>query len=305
MAKNNTYVIKVSDKTKNKMIKYYADKIRDKKVPYAVFQADDFDTVITLYESNKAMFQGKNADMDANMWSEIDGQGKIKEKKEDKKKIDKNYYYVSSIGSDEVGTGDYFGPIIVTSSYVSKDDIDFLTELKIKDSKKTSDEEILKLVPKIIKRIKYKSIIMHNEEYNEKHSGDFNMNKIKAIMHNKALFQIVNEEKLDYKYIIVDEFVNQKKYYEYLQGINNIQRGITFITKAEDKNLAVACGALISRYIFLKEFDKLSEKLGIPLPKGSGVEVDKIGKEIVKKYGKEMLNKVAKLNFKNTEKILN
>ena len=63
---------------------------------------------------------------------------------------------ISSVGSDEVGTGDYYGPIVVTASYVNKDDIPFLTELGVKDSKKLSDEQILKIVPKIIKKIKYK-----------------------------------------------------------------------------------------------------------------------------------------------------
>ena len=31
---------------------------------------------------------------------------------------------INSIGSDEVGTGDYFGPIVVTATYVEKENID-------------------------------------------------------------------------------------------------------------------------------------------------------------------------------------
>ena len=53
---------------------------------------------------------------------------------------------INSIGSDEVGTGDYFGPIVVTSSYVAKENIDFLLDLKVKDSKKLTDKEILKII---------------------------------------------------------------------------------------------------------------------------------------------------------------
>ena len=75
-------------------------------------------------------------------------------------------------------------------------------------------------------------------------------------------------------------------------------------TKAEDKNLAVACSSIISRYLFLKEFDKLSDKLHIPLVKGAGKDVDKIGEEVVKQYGEEKLEEIAKLNFKNTDRIL-
>jgi ribonuclease HIII len=53
-----TIVFKVSDNVKEKMIKYYNDKKRDKTPPYAIFQAEEADTIITLYESGKAMFQG-------------------------------------------------------------------------------------------------------------------------------------------------------------------------------------------------------------------------------------------------------
>ena len=299
---NNTQVIRVSDKTREKLIKYYEDKKRDKVIPYVVFQAQDADTVVTLYESGKVMFQGVSADIDANMWRDIDGQEKV-----DKVKLkadEKKYYYSSAIGSDEVGTGDYFGPIVVTSAYVSKDDVEFVESLGIKDSKKLTDDKIKEIVPKLIKRIKYKSQILTNTEYNEKHKNTFNMNKIKAVMHNKVLYRMVNEENLDYDYIIVDEFARENRYYEYLEDNPNIQRGITFITKAEDKNLAVASASVISRYIFLKEFDKICDEIHIPLPKGAGHDVDEIGKEVVEKYGKEKLKEIAKYNFKNTERIL-
>ena len=172
------------------------------------------------------------------------------------------------------------------------------------DSKKINDEKILKIAPLIAKRVKYKSMILNNLDYNTFHSKDYNMNKIKAILHNKVLFQMINEEHPKYDYIIVDQFAMEHKYYEYIKDSPNIQKDITFMTKAEDKCLSVACASIISRYIFLKEFDKLSDSLHIPLPKGAGKDVDKIGEEIVEKYGKEKLKEVAKLNFLNTERIL-
>ena len=295
-------VIRVSDKTKEKMIKYYEDKKRDKVIPYVIFQAQDGDTVITMYESGKIMFQGTTADVDSSMWLEMDGQSK-KDSPEVKEK-EKKYYYCSSIGSDEVGTGDYFGPIVVTASFVKNEDIPYLEELGIKDSKKLTDEKILDIAPKVAKKISYKSLILSNQEYNEKHGSNNNMNKIKAIMHNKVLYQMVQQTKEKYDYIIVDEFARENRYYDYIKDMKESQRGITFMTKAEDKNLAVACSSVISRYIFLKEFDKLSDSLHIPLPKGAGANVDVIGEEIVDKYGQDKLKEVAKLNFANTERIL-
>ena len=295
-------VIKVNDEIKQKMIEYYKDKKRDKVIPYVVFQAEEEDTVITMYESGKVMFQGKSADVDAAMWGVA--LENTKEKQEENKKNDEKYYNTNAVGSDEVGTGDYFGPIVVTATYVKKEDIPFLESLGVGDSKKIDDSKILKIAPEIAKRVKYRSIILSNKEYNEKYAKDINMNKIKAIMHNKVLYQLMVEEKPEVDYIIVDEFAREARYYEYLRDVRDVQRGITFITKAEDKNLAVASGSIISRYIFLKEFDKLCDSIHIPLPKGAGKDVDTIGEEVVEKYGKDKLKEIAKFNFKNTDRIL-
>ena len=255
-----------------------------------------------MYESGKVMFQGTSADVDAAMWGTM--LEDTKEKKEERKKENEKYYYSSAVGSDEVGTGDYFGPIVVTATFVPKEEIEYLEKLGVGDSKKIDDEKILKITPEIAKKIKYRSVILTNSEYNEKYSNDINMNKIKAILHNRVLYQLINEEKPKYDYIIIDEFAREARYYNYLKDQKVVQRGITFITKAEDKNMAVACGSIISRYIFLKAFDKMCDEIHIPLPKGAGKDVDKIGEEVVEKYGEEKLKEIAKLNFKNTERIL-
>lgn len=312
-----TITLKVSDNTKAKMIEYFEDKKRGKTPPYAVFQADEADTVITLYESGKAVFQGISADIDANMWREMEqhlnphqkidmknSEDKKKDKKDKNSYVDPKLYYSNSIGSDEVGTGDYFGPIVVTSAYVAKDNIHFLEQLGVKDSKKLTDEKILEIVPQIIKTIPYNSIILSNKEYNEKYSSDINMNKIKAIMHNKVLTNL-QKNNYPYEYTVVDQFAKPLVYYNYLKDIPNPVKNITFITKAEDKCLSVACASLISRYIFIKEFDKISESVDEFLPKGASDKVDEIGAKIVRKYGINKLNEIAKLNFKNTEKIKN
>ena len=307
--------LKVSKNTQEKMIEYFQDKKRPKTPPYAVFQADEADTVVTLYESGKVVFQGISADIDAAMWKQMEQKlnpgKKVEEKKAGEKKkekketfVDPKIYQSSSIGSDEVGTGDYFGPIVVTASFVAKENIPFLEELGVKDSKKMSDEQIMEIVPKIIQKIPYQSMILNNHEYNEKYSEDINMNKIKAILHNKVLLKMTKQN-VNYEYVIVDEFAKSYIYFNYLRKVPEVVRNITFLTKGEDKSLAVACASLISRYIFIKEFDKLSQSLGISLPKGAGVKVDEVGRQIVEKYGFDKLKEVAKLNFKNTEKIKN
>ncbi|MBQ2872526.1 MAG: ribonuclease HIII [Bacilli bacterium] len=306
-----TKVLNVGEKTKEMMVEYFEDFKREKTPPYAIFQADDGDTVVTMYQSGKVVFQGRDADLAADFWIETEkinyGKAEVKssDDKKEKKEVERKIpLRINSIGSDEVGTGDYFGPIVVTAAYVTKDNIDFLLELGVKDSKKMSDSEIKKVVPEIIKKIPYHTFVLNNKQYNELYSSDMNMNKMKAILHNKVLSNFADKGKYPYDYIVVDQFENPRSYYNHLSDAKFKVYNITFLTKAEDQCLSVACASLISRYVFLIEMDKISKDVDLEIPKGAGDIVDSVGKEIIKKFGIEKLNQISKINFKNTEKII-
>ena len=281
----------------------------------SVFQSEDAGTTVTLYESGKIMFQGISADVDYMWWRDreshlngrdLDRELAIKGAKDKKKKesmTDSRFNGVSTVGSDEVGTGDYFGPIVVTASYVSKDDISFVHSLGVRDSKKITDDKIMEIAPRLAERIPYTSFTLTPEKYNE--VGITNMNKVKAILHNKVLTNLIKKEGIDYTYAVVDQFCPANKYFEHISEMPDIFRDITFSTHAEDKCLSVAVSSIISRYIFLREIKKMSIKYGMDIPKGAGEVVDTFGLEFVKKFGKDELFKAVKLNFKNTEKIEN
>ena len=310
--KQQTIVFKVSDNLKEQVIDFYKDRTIDNNPPYSVFQVRDYDCTITLYESGKLMFQGIGADIEASYWTEqerilnnrdVNKEIKDKEKKKEDKKENEdhtNYNVFDTIGSDEVGTGDYFGPIVVTASFVNKENQKLLISLGVKDSKKLTDEQIISIAPEIIKNIKHVTYTLTPKDYNK--FGITNMNKIKAILHNKALYQ-VRSMNLPYQKIVVDQFCPPNKYYEHIYNVPNKVENITFTTHAEDKCLSVAASSIISRYIFLKEMKKMNQELNELVPLGAGEGVDKFGCKIVEKYGINKLSDLAKLNFKNTDKI--
>lgn len=311
--KQQTIVFKVSDNLKEKMIEFYQDRAEEKKPPYSVFQVKDYDCVITLYESGKVMFQGIGADIEASYWTEeeritnnrdvnkeIEKEKEKKEKKE-KELNDDRFKNLSTIGSDEVGTGDYFGPIVVTASFVDIKKKGMLYELGVKDSKKITDDKILEIAPTIMKEIPHVTFILTPTSYNK--NKIFNMNTVKAILHNKVLVELSKKDNYPYQKIVVDQFVYPSKYFEHISKATEKVTNITFTTHAEDKCLSVACASIISRYVFLKEMDKLDEQLGMVIPKGAGDKVDEVGAKIVEKYGFNKLYDIAKINFKNTDKI--
>lgn len=308
-----TIVYKISENLKREIIEHYRDTAKTNKPPYSVFQSEDCGTVVTLYESGKIMFQGVSADIDYALWRDreahlnnrdIDKELRIKDAKDKKKKEelnDRTYKNVPTIGSDEVGTGDYFGPIVVTASYVSKENIFAIGELGVRDSKKLTDDKILEIAPKIAKMVPFVSYTLSPKEYND--VGITNMNKVKAILHNKVLSGLLKKDNYDYKYIVVDQFALVSKYFEHIKDVPEKVTEISFTPHAEDKCLSVAVSSIISRYIFLKEMDALSEKYGMTIPKGAGSNVDDFAREFVTKFGEDELRNAVKLNFKNTEKI--
>lgn len=310
--KQQTIVFKISDNLKNKVIDFYKDRALPNHPPYSIFQVKDYDCVITLYESGKLMFQGIGADIEASYWMEeerinnnhdLEKELKDKQEKKDKKDEELNdtrFKNISTIGSDEVGTGDYFGPIIVTASFVDISKKSFLYDLGVRDSKKITDEKIISIAPTLIKEFPHVTYILTPSDYNR--LGITNMNKVKAILHNKVLFALKSKN-YNYDKIVVDQFCFPTKYYEHIKETPNKVTNITFTTHAEDKCLSVAVSSIISRYIFIKEMEKMEEQLKMKVPKGAGDIVDQTGVKIVNSYGIEKLKDIAKLNFKNTDKI--
>ena len=289
-----TIVFKISDNLKNMVIKYYEKYMPLKTPPYAVFQVKNYDTTITLYESGKLMFQGLSADIEASLWIE---QERIKNNryidvsgKEKKATVNKNekptynkYHTMATIGSDEVGTGDYFGPIVVSATFVSKENIDFLMDLGVRDSKKITDEKIIEIAPAIIKKIPY----------------------VTYVLHNKVLVSLLKRDHYNYQAIVIDQFVYPKKFYEHISEAKEKISNVTFMTKAEDQVLSVACASIISRYIFLKEMKKISLEIGTTVILGASDKVDLLAKKILDSKGEDYLKHYVKWNFKNTEKIQN
>ena len=278
----NIYSLELSKKEIDELFSVIKD--TEVKAPsYALWQCREENCVITAYESGKVVFQGKDAFVYASKY--------IKEKEE-------NY---PQAGSDEVGTGDYFGPVCVCATYVTEEEAKWLNELGIKDSKAIQDSYILKVGPELIKKLTHSLVIVDNEKYNEVHEK-YNMNAIKAKLHNQAFINLSKKIQLP-KDIIIDQFTPEKSYYAYLTDDTNIIKDITFETKAENKYHSVAVSSIIARYAFLKKLEEMNKEYDFTFIKGASSLVDECAQEFVEKFGYENLYKVAKLHFKNTEKL--
>lgn len=277
-----TKTVKMTPKEIQDLKKRYSNCQFRTDIPYTHFQIKGSDFTITAYTSGKVVFQAKEM---SNHTTTADSKP------------------VTMSGSDEVGTGDDFGPITVCACIVRESDYDKLPLNEIMDSKQITDEKILSLAPILMKNLDYSLLILENEKYNEIQKTN-NMNAIKAKMHNQAFLNLEKNFDLP-KLNVIDQFSPEKTYYNYLKDEPQVFKKLRFETKAENKFLAVACGAIIARYAFLKTLEKMCQTYDFDFPKGASSRVDEAGLEFVKIHGSDTLNMVAKVHFKNTEKILN
>lgn len=278
------YTISVSDAELDKLNRVYQYYTIEDQNPYLSFHAVHNGTDVLAYKTGKVLLQG----------NEI-----THELISIKQHLNREDY--AAVGSDEVGTGDVFGPIVVCTTYVSPSEIAFLESLNVRDSKNMNDKSIISIAPKIAKKIAHTLLILPPKKYNELVEEGYNLNKMKALLHNQAIVKTTS--KLDHQVpVILDQFCTPQLYFNYIKDETLIYRDIEFHTKAEQIHLSVAAASIIARYAFLVKIKEYSDKLGIELRKGASKEVDEQILEIVEKKGPQFLKLIAKTNYKNITK---
>ena len=70
----------------------------------------------------------------------------------------------------------------------------------------------------LTKKLKYKVIIVRNEKFNSS-SDSYNLNEMKARLHNKNFLELSKE--VSYDMVCLDQFCSKDNYYKYLEGIES------------------------------------------------------------------------------------
>lgn len=302
MSKKEIVSLKIDEQLKEQIEKQYKSFEENNNNEYIVFFAKKNNINITIYVNKKkeykVTFMGVNALKEAKLW---DKNAKIVESK--KTKLNAHWLNIDDqIGSDEVGTGDFFGPICVAASLVRESDIPYLKSLGVDDSKKLTDEKIKELGKILINKFPYSQLSLENEKYNKLHEEGINLNEMKTKMHNQVLLNLRNKYHINNIY--VDQFLEKDKYYAYLKDTKEIVNDINFKTKGESYFPSVAVASIIARYSFLQKMERLSEKYKMDIPFGASTKVNNFAKKFIKTYGIDELNKIVKKNFANYKEII-
>lgn len=303
------YITKKTDLSKASEIREYfkANEIKDEKHPYDYFDTDYEGVHIHCNKNKKDVYTFTFSSSDekakevANIFfTDYTVKEYIKEEKTDIKEGFEDLSY--QIGSDEVGKGDFFGPLIVVASYVTRDDIPLIEKLKINDSKKMNDDYIFDIGPTLIKKIKNHILIVSPKKLSSLHTNGFNIDKVLAISHNFVQKKVIEKYSIsDHVITYIDQFMPEEGYRKYVSD-DIISNPLYFRTRAETFYPSVAVSSVIARYTFLKEWKDMEKKFKMEIPKGASTYVDKVYGRLKNIYGEEVLKNYIKTFFSNYKK---
>lgn len=251
------------------------------KVPvtseYELLRIKDGNIMIIAYKSGKIVYENNNETM------KIVEQIFVN-------KTDFDY----ELGSDEVGKGEWYGPLVVVCTALKPNDLGELRKLGVRDSKQLSENEISRLSNEIKKRkIIWHPIILAPSTYNEqvenfKKEGK-NINELLAWAHSVVIKKLIDDLTFNSIQVVIDKF-DVEKTFRRLQGID--RKKIKIIQKSKgESEIPVATASILAKKIFNDEVDKMCKTYGMDFRKIDPKEIPH-----------DILKNVAKLHFKNIPK---
>lgn len=262
---------------------------------YTRFSAKKKGFTCTLYESGKLVIQGKESAefVEFYLEPEILHSFTFSHPNAD---ID----LTPRIGIDESGKGDFFGPLCIAGVYVTGDQFSILQKIGVKDSKNLTDPAIRKIANEIKKTCLYHIVRINPLKYNQIYEDFKNLNSLLAWGHATTIEQLV--EQSGCRQVIIDQFANEWVVINALKR-KKLNVKLTQRHRAEE-DLPVAAASILARQAFLEGLDRLSEEIGVTLPKGASQAVKTAGREVLRRWGETRLKEVCKKHFKTFDAVL-
>ena len=223
------------------------------------------------------------------------------------KENEKKKPFRPSIGSDEAGKGDFFGPLTVAAFFIKDEEMEReLLELGIRDSKKISDKKIRSMAREMFRRWPENSVTMAPSvlKYNELYGTIGNLNYLLGWMHGKIILDLHNrcvEKSEPVEAIIIDKFADLSTVLRSNKELSALT--ITAVTHGEEAEVAIAAASVIARDHFLFKMEKMNAEFDMKIPLGAGPQVKVAGTAFIGRYSRARLKEVAKTHFKTAQQI--
>lgn len=207
--------------------------------------------------------------------------------------------YITHIGTDESGKGDFFGPLVIAGAMVDEKNAKYFLELGIKDSKKLSDKKMLSMAVEIKKSVPHSIIAISNLKYNELYNNMKNLNKLLAWGHARVIENILEHNSCEYA--LSDKFGDESLIKSALMKNGRAIR-LDQMCKAES-DIAVAAASVLARATYVSKIQDMEKTYGLKFQKGCSNLVKDDAKIFIEKFGKDRLKEVCKTHFKTYKEV--
>src|SRR2546426_6562777 len=269
--------------------------------PHQAFLARKLGVILSLYENGKIVINGSNSVSIQELRAYILSLGAQQLEKTEKQLTSLDILY-PHVGTDEVGKGDYFGPLVIGGVLATTETAVQLQEVGVIDSKKLSDTTIANKASQIrlicgqkhftlvtISPLKY-NILIHEMRNLNRLLGWGHARAIENLLANGTMCKTAVADQFGDPGYIRDALMARGKEVELIQ------------TPKAERDIAVAAASILARDSFLKKREDLGKAYRLDFPKGSSNVID-FGKRLVQEHGMEVLANVAKIHFATTKDI--
>ena len=267
MEKKTSFTFKLTPKQQEALQTMLATgNYRPATVPHTIVAVKAEDCCVNLYTSGKCLVQGKGAEDFVVFYLEPNVLGGARIGYE---KVLNPNAVASHMGIDESGKGDFFGPLVICAAFVDPDLARVMEAMGVKDCKLLSDKMVYIIGGKLRALLgpkRYALISIGPEAYNRLYAKIRNVNRLLAWGHGRAIENL-------------------------LENIPDCPR-------------AVAAASILAREGFLRSLQRMSETLGVPVPKGASEQVRAAAEDLVRKQGPAILLRTCKCHFRTTDQVL-
>ena len=302
MEKKTSFTFKLTPKQQEALQTMLATgNYRPATVPHTIVAVKAEDCCVNLYTSGKCLVQGKGAEDFVVFYLEPNVLGGARIGYE---KVLNPNAVASHMGIDESGKGDFFGPLVICAAFVDPDLARVMEAMGVKDCKLLSDKMVYIIGGKLRALLgpkRYALISIGPEAYNRLYAKIRNVNRLLAWGHGRAIENLL-ENIPDCPRAVADQFGAEHLIKRALQ-----KKGREIILEQHHKaesDLAVAAASILAREGFLRSLQRMSETLGVPVPKGASEQVRAAAEDLVRKQGPAILLRTCKCHFRTTDQVL-
>jgi ribonuclease HIII len=263
---------------------------------YTIFFAQKNKLSVAVYEKGpKVLVQGRDLEefVQFQLEPKILGEAKL-----GYEEVHSPEMFEPHFGVDESGKGDFFGPLVISGTYVDRGIARKFLDAGVVDSKRISSDARIRALADTIRKTSLglvETVLIGPAKYNELYEKFGNLNRLLGWGHARVIENLL-ERKPGCPRSLSDQFADAR-----VINASLLKHGrkITIEQRPRaESDIAVAAASILAREAFINWLERKSKELGLRLDRGGSPSVKETARKLVEMNGPGALREVAKVHFR-------